>query len=104
MTSMIWPVIMVCNSNGSNPDLSDLVGSCEFKEKDCQDYDQFFSYFYDQKYGDCYRLNSGTNMKEEPVKKKVTNQGGDGFYLGLFTGIKGPNQNDFARLFISDQV
>jgi hypothetical protein len=62
LISMTFPVVMICKTKVYNQNLTNLVKSCQFNNKEC-DYQQDFSYLKDPHYGDCFRFNSGQNMK-----------------------------------------
>jgi hypothetical protein len=55
LSSISFPVIMICNSNGTNRHIGNLVKWCRFNtDQDCK---IDFSYVSDAKYKDCYRYN-----------------------------------------------
>ena len=101
VTSIAFPILSFCNSNHSNPKITDLFSDCFFIGTKC-DYEQDFCYFRDANYGDCYRFNSGENIKGEsvPIKKTNTAWVHGSISFNIFTGT---SKNDYVVMFISNE-
>jgi hypothetical protein len=101
VTSIEFPMISFCNSNRSNPNVTDFFKWCYFIGTKCH-YEQDLSYFRDPSFGDCYRFNSGENMKGEsvPIKKTNTAWVHGSISFNLFTGT---SKNDYVVMFISNE-
>ena len=90
--------------------LNETIIKCLFKFNDCN-LDEEFEYYFDEVYGNCFRFNSGKNMKGENVKQKVSY--GVGIYnaleLELYIGSIDQNENLFStehglNLFITNET
>ena len=72
------------NSFGYN--LSDLIIKCQYRRVDCSLDD--FSMYHNFYFGNCFRFNSGLNLRNEIIDRKYVKQTGwrDGLQLVLNTG------------------
>ena len=94
----------------SRKNLNESIVKCAFKFTEC-DLDEDFEYYFDHVYGNCFRYNSGKNMKGERVKQKSSY--GVGVYnaleLELYIGSIDQNENLFSidhglNLFITNET
>ena len=90
--------------------LSEFILACSFAYFNC-DLEQDFEYYYDSKYGNCYRYNSGRNMKGEPIAQKKVYTSGvySAFDIEFFIGSALTNSFPFAIengivIFISNET
>jgi hypothetical protein len=77
--------------------LNDFIFKCTYQNIDC-DLEQDFEYYYDVNYGNCFRFNSGRNMKGETVAQKyVYSRGSDNSLdIEFFIGSANNNTNPFS--------
>ena len=78
--------------------LTDVIISCEFLANKCN-FDEDFELYFDVSYGNCFRFNSGRNMKGEKVnQKQVTNTGlWNSLDLEIYIGSSIENENLFSK-------
>jgi len=72
-------------------ELKDMMFSCYFSSEPCNYTD--FEYFFDIKYGNCYKYNSGLNGSNQnvSVKQVITSGDSSGLQLGLYIGQEDKN-------------
>ena len=90
--------------------LNDIIIRCEFDLLNC-DLDQDFDAYFDDKFGVCFRFNSGKNMNGSDVNHKFTynQEVTEGLRLELFIGSASENENMFSEengfhVFISNDT
>ena len=90
--------------------IEDIIIKCTFKSQNCN-LSQDFESYYDLRYGNCFRYNSGKNMLGEINEKKYSNNYGyfNSLSIELFIGSALTNDNVFSHengynIFISNEI